>query len=223
MASIRCSKNVFYQWSAAERDVAQGKVCMFELKQQEHWAVLHQKTRINLGIFKRGDFLSLLALTENPPYENRHPHILTVLVDVPPRVLDDLPLGVGQRLRALRTVLALHLSSLHSQQLRRWRGQRRRLPARHPPAAQQPGGSQQRPGEVGSEGGGEGDGELRPHGGSLEERRDEKRSREEEEESGRREEADGTQSQEKERENEAPLPPTELSHSKLSLACTPSN
>lgn len=178
---------------SGQRDVAQGsrKVCMFELKQQEHWAVLHQKTRINLGIFKRGDFLSSLALTENPPYENRHPHILTVLVDVPPRVLDDLPLGVGQRLRALRTVLALHLSSLHSQQLRRWRGWRRRLPARHPPAAQQPGGSQQRPGEVGSEGGGEGDGELRPHGGSLEERRDEKRSREEEEESGRREERGG--------------------------------
>lgn len=34
--------------------------------------------------------------------------------------------------------------------------------------AQQPRGSQQGPGKVGSKGGGEGDGELRPHGGSWE-------------------------------------------------------
>lgn len=34
--------------------------------------------------------------------------------------------------------------------------------------AQQPRGSQEGPGKVGSEGGGEGDGELRPHGGSWE-------------------------------------------------------
>ena len=93
---------------------------------------------------------------------------------MPPRVLDDLPLGVRQWLCALRTIITLQLSSPQTQQLRRWRwrGRWRRLPARHPPAAQQPGGSQEGPGEVGSEGGGEGDGELRPHGGSWGESQD---------------------------------------------------
>lgn len=109
------------------------------------------------------------------PYEHRHPHILTVLVDVPPCVLDDLHLGVGQRLRPLWTVLAL--PPLHSQHLWRWGRRRWRLPARHPPAPQQHRSSQQRPGEVGSQGGGQGDGELRPHGGSWEESRNEKKSR----------------------------------------------
>ena len=136
-----------------------------------------------------------------------------------PRVLDDLPLSVGQRLRALWTIVAL--SSLHSQQLRRWRGRRWRLPARHPPAAQQPGGSQQRPGEVGSQGGGEGDGELRPHGGSWEGSRDEKRSREEEEkkeveERGRTEEPDSLTATKRKREKEAPDP-----HSATHWALTP--
>lgn len=110
------------------------------------------------------DFSFFCNSKPNSPDEHRHPHVLAVHVDVSPRVLDDLPLGIRQRLRALRTVFAV--PPAHPQQLWRRRGQRRRLPARHPPAAQQPGGSQQRPGEVRGQGGGERDGELRPHGGS---------------------------------------------------------
>lgn len=116
-----------------------------------------------------GKDLGALRTSHDSPYEHGHTHVLTVLIDTPPCVPDDLPLGIGQRLDALRPLLVLHLSSSHSQQRRR-RGWRWRLPARHPPAAQQLGGSQQGPGEVGSEGGGEGDGELRPHGGNWERR-----------------------------------------------------
>lgn len=107
----------------------------------------------------------------NSPDEYGHAHVLTVLVDVSPRVPDHLPLDVRQRLGALWTVLAVHVPPLHRQQRRwRWRGcrRRRRLPVRHPSAPQQPGGSQEGSGKVGGEGRGERDGELRPHGGSWE-------------------------------------------------------
>lgn len=142
---------------------------------------------------------------QNSPYENRHPHILAVLVDMSPRVLDDLPLCVGQGLGALRTIVALHLPSSHPQHLWgwRWRGRRRRLPARHPPAAQQPGGSQQGSGEIGSEGGGDGDGELRPHGGSWERRVGVRRGAERRKKRGGEggEEADSPHSQKKKKDN----------------------
>lgn len=144
-----------------------------------------------------------------------------------PRVLDDLPLSIRQRFSTLWTILTLHLSSPYSQQLRRWRGRRRRLPARHPPAAQQPRGSQEGPGKVGSEGGGEGDGELRPHGGSWEtagvrrgaERRKKRRR-------GWWERRQAALTVDK-RKGKMKLPilkvrPTTLSYSKLSVACPPS-
>lgn len=85
-----------------------------------------------------------------------------------PCVPNQLPLGVGQRLGALWTVLAIHVPLLHRQQLRWRRGRRRRLPVRHPSTPQQPGGSQEGSGKVGGKGRGERDGELRPHGGSWE-------------------------------------------------------
>lgn len=117
----------------------------------------------------------------NSPDQHGHPDVLAVLVDVSPRVLDDLPLGVRQRLGAPRTLVAARLCPPYSQQVgrRRHRRHRRRLPARHPPAAQRPGGSQQCPREVGSEGRGEGDGELRPQGGTRERSEEEKVAEEE--------------------------------------------
>lgn len=106
------------------------------------------------------------------PNEHRHANVLAVFVDVAPCVLDDFRLGVGQWLGSFRAVLVAavrddHVVSTKQLRWRRWWGRRRgRLPARHPPAAQKPGGSQQRAGQVGRKGGGKGHGQLRPHGGS---------------------------------------------------------